>query len=85
MGKNFTQDNTYSLIIICITLLLAFGIYKIFSMVIKLNDKIEDITLKDKIEDPGPSGISLEEKIQDHIDSLKEEELIQIVEEDEEE
>jgi len=85
MGKNITQDNTYSLIIIVITLLLAYGIYKVLSMLNKLNDKVEEITIKEKIEDPGPSGISLEEKIQDHIDSLKEEELLEVIEEDKEE
>lgn len=88
MGKVYIQDNTYNYIIIFITILLAYGLYKIFNMInnldTKINKKIDDlyvdfdeneenqgpIDLNEKkyeeiITDPGPSGVTLEEKIEE--------------------
>lgn len=87
MGKVYVQDNTYNFIIIFITILLAYGIYKIFNMInnldTKLNKKIDDLYIdfdeneeyqnvdikrknsEEIITDPGPSGVTPEEKLEE--------------------
>ena len=81
MGKVvYTPDNTYSYIIIFITILLAYGLFKIFNSISKLDEKLEQRTkeiIKDEVEsyeniqDPGPSGVTIEEKIQGVLESLE--------------
>lgn len=81
MGKVvYTSDNTYSYIIIFITVLLAYGLFKIFNSICKLDEKIEQRTLEmekneivshENIQDPSPSGVTIEEKIQEHLESLQ--------------
>lgn len=68
MGK---VNNTYIYIIIILILLLLYGGYKIFNTVINLNDKLDSIVLTKTSSDPGPSGITNEEKIQNHLESLE--------------
>lgn len=81
MGKVvYTPDNTYSYIIIFITILLAYGLFKIFNSVSKLDEKLEqrireketsEVESYENIQDPGPSGVTIEEKIQENIESLE--------------
>ena len=67
MGKVvYTPDNTYNYILIIITILLGYGLYKIFNIITKIHEKIQE----KPNEDPGQSGITVEEKIQDHLESL---------------
>ena len=81
MGKVvYTSDNTYSYIIIFITILLGYGLIKIFNSIYKLDEKLEqrtreietnEIVSHENIQDQGPSGVTIEEKIQEHLESLE--------------
>lgn len=81
MGKVvYASDNTYSYIIIFITILLAYGLFKIFNSISKLDEKLEQRTREieknkivshENIQDPGPSGVTIEEKIQEQLKSLE--------------
>lgn len=77
MGKAiYTPDNTCSYILIIITILLAYGLYKIYNAITEikeqLHEKSTEVTIEEKIQDPGPSGVTIEEKNQEHLDSLVE-------------
>lgn len=72
----YTSDNTYSYIIIFITILLAYGLFKIFNSISKIDEKLEQRTQEMEtnevvLQDIGPSGVTIEEKIQEHIESLE--------------
>ena len=72
----YTSDNTYSYIIIFITILLAYGLFKIFNSISKIDEKLEQRTQEMEtdevvLQDPGPSGVTIEEKIREHIESLE--------------
>jgi hypothetical protein len=70
MGKIvYTSDNTYNYIIIFITILLAYGLYKIFNAVLKISEKLDKYGEKNKYKDPGPSNI-IEEEIKSQAESL---------------
>lgn len=81
MGKVvYTSDNTYSYIIIFITILLGYGLFKIFNSIYKLDEKLEqrtreietnEIVSHENIQGQGPSGVTIEEKIQEHLESLE--------------
>ena len=72
----YTSDNTYSYIIIFITILLAYGLFKIFNSISKIDEKLEQRTQEMEtnevvLQDPGPSGVTIEEKIREHLESLE--------------
>lgn len=88
MAKSITTfDNTYFYVIIVLTLLLGLALLKIYVMLSVSDSKIEKLSEKinEKInenkEDQGPSGVSLEEKIKEHLDSLEDEEILETIEE----
>lgn len=80
---NTPVDNTYFYIIIVLTVLLGLALFKIYAMLLNSDSKIEYITKKmnEEKRDPGPSGVTLEEKIQEHLDSLEDEEILETIEE----
>lgn len=72
----YTPDNTYSYIIIFITILLAYGLFKIFNSISKIDEKLEQRTQEMEtnevvLQDQGPSGVTIEEKIREHLESLE--------------
>lgn len=83
MVKNSSYiDNTFFYIIILLTVLLGLGLFKVFVTLSLVDNKIEFLTEKvEKDNDPGPSGVTLEEKIAEHLDSLSKEEILESIEE----
>lgn len=84
MAKSITTfDNTYFYVIIVLTLLLGLALLKIYVMLSVSDSKIEKLSEKinENKEDQGPSGVSLEEKIKEHLDSLEDEEILETIEE----
>jgi len=84
MAKSITAfDNTYFYVIIVLTLLLGLALLKIYVMLSVLDSKIDELSEKinKNTEDQSPSGVSLEEKIKEHLDSLEDEEILETIEE----
>lgn len=84
MAKSITAfDNTYFYVIIVLTLLLGLALLKIYVMLSVSDSKIDELSEKinKNKEDQGPSGVSLEEKIKEHLDSLEDEEILETIEE----
>ncbi len=85
MVKNSSYiDNTFFYIIILLTVLLGLGLFKVFVTLSLVDNKIEFLTEKvekDNNQDPGTSGVTLEEKIAEHLDSLSKEEILESIEE----
>ena len=84
MAKSITTfDNTYFYVIIVLTLLVGLALLKIYVMLSVSDSKIEKLSEKinENKEDQGPSGVSLEEKIKEHLDSLEDEEILETIEE----